>query len=161
LGFYARICLIRYLTPFPLHGPYTGISLEKLNKDEVIAVMPITENHTQPMGLLHGGVSVLLAETVASVGSYLSVGPESVILGLEINANHVSPGYVGDTAIARGVPLIIGRRNQVWEIIIRSKASGKIICISRCTISVVPRAEMDAKKSSGEKRATETISAKL
>ena len=85
-----------------------------MRKDELVASMLITEAHLQPFGILHGGVSVLLAESVASVGGYLNVDPaQSGIVGLEINANHLAPGMLGDTLVARGRPVHVGRKNQV------------------------------------------------
>ncbi len=109
--------------------------------------MVITDNHTQPFGILHGGVSLLIAEGCASAGCYLNVNPQThTVVGLELNANHISPGIVGDTIIATGHPIHIGRRNQVWEVVIKSKQTGRLISIVRGSCAVIPIEEMQSKK---------------
>lgn len=115
-----------------------GIKLSEATKDRVVATMPITSHHHQPAGYLHGGVSVLLAETVASWGSLLNIDTDrQVAFGLEINANHLRPKREGVlTAIA--TPLHLGRTTHVWDIRITDE-NGKLICISRCTVAIVER----------------------
>jgi uncharacterized protein (TIGR00369 family) len=115
-----------------------GIKLSEATKDRVVATMPITSHHHQPAGYLHGGVSVLLAETVASWGSLLNIDTDrQVAFGLEINANHLRPKREGIlTAIA--TPLHLGRTTHVWDIRITDE-NGKLICISRCTVAIVER----------------------
>lgn len=114
-----------------------GIEMIELDTERVVATMPVDERTRQPFGILHGGASVALAETVASVASLLNIDREKyVAMGLEINANHVrakSDGIV--TAI--GTPLHRGRTTQLWEIRIQDE-EGRLICMSRCTIAVVP-----------------------
>jgi 1,4-dihydroxy-2-naphthoyl-CoA hydrolase len=115
-----------------------GIEITELQKGKVTATMPVDERTRQPFGLLHGGASVALAETVASVGAFELVDKENeVVVGLEINANHIRAkreGYV--TAI--GTVLHQGRTTMVWDIKITDEEE-KLICISRCTIAVVKR----------------------
>ena len=97
--------------------------------------MAVTGRVHQPYGILHGGASVALAETVASVGGSVSVGEGRRVVGLEINANHlraVKDGVV--TAVS--IPLHQGRTTQLWSIEIRDEA-GKLVCVSRCTLAVV------------------------
>ncbi len=115
-----------------------GIELSEATKDRIVATMPITPHHHQPAGYLHGGVSVLLAESVASWGSLLNIDTDrQMAFGLEINANHLRPKRQGVlTAVA--IPLHLGRTTHVWDIRITDE-NGKLICISRCTVAIVER----------------------
>jgi 1,4-dihydroxy-2-naphthoyl-CoA hydrolase len=122
-----------------------GIEMIELDPDRVVATMRVDERTRQPFGILHGGASVGLAETVASVAALLNIDREKfVAMGLEINANHVrakSEGLV--TAI--GTPLHRGRTTQLWEIRIVDEQE-RLVCISRCTIAVVPLEKARARK---------------
>ena len=115
-----------------------GIEIKSSDKEKVQLTMPVDERTRQPAGFLHGGASVLLAETAASLGSYLNIDPEKQhVFGLEINANHIKSkreGYVTATA----TPLHLGRSTMVWEINITDEDE-QLICVSRCTIGVVPK----------------------
>ncbi|MGE5398457.1 MAG: hotdog fold thioesterase [Chitinophagales bacterium] len=115
-----------------------GIEVIELTRERVVATMPVTPRTHQPLGLMHGGVSVVIAETVASAGSYLFIDPEhQSVVGLEINANHIrskSDGLVH----AVGIPIHIGKRTMVWDIRIYDEEE-RLICISRCTVAVVNR----------------------
>src|SRR6266436_9778178 len=115
-----------------------GIKLSEATKDRVVATMPITSHHHQPMGYLHGGVSVLLAESVASWGSILNIDTDrQMAFGLEINANHLRPKREGVlTAVA--IPIHRGRTTHIWDIRITDE-NDKLVCISRCTVAVVDR----------------------
>lgn len=104
--------------------------------ERVVATMPVTPRHHQPWGYLHGGASVALAETAASVGGYLACPPGMAAFGLEINANHVRPAREG-TLTATATPLHVGRTSQVWGVEIRDER-GRLVCVSRCTLAVVP-----------------------
>lgn len=114
------------------------IDVIEFTPERVVATMPVTPKVHQPFGLMHGGVSVVLAETVASSGSYLFINPEKQrAVGLEINANHirsVSKGMVK----AVGSPIHVGKRTIIWDIRIFDEAEN-LICISRCTIAVVDK----------------------
>jgi 1,4-dihydroxy-2-naphthoyl-CoA hydrolase len=114
------------------------IKLISAEKDKVVATMPIGPNHRQQVGYLHGGVSVVLAESVASLGTVLNIdASRQMAFGLEINANHLRPKRDGQiTAIA--IPIHRGRTTHVWEIKL-SDENDKLICISRCTVAVVDR----------------------
>jgi uncharacterized protein (TIGR00369 family) len=114
------------------------IRLVWAEKDKVVATMPIGPNHRQQVGYLHGGISVTLAESVASLGTVLNIDPEKqMAFGLEINANHLRPKREGRlTAVA--IPIHRGRTTHVWDIQI-SDENGKLICVSRCTVAVVDR----------------------
>ncbi|MEH7086074.1 hotdog fold thioesterase [Neobacillus drentensis] len=113
-----------------------GIEVTLVEKGRVIATMPVDERTRQPFGLLHGGASVALAETVASVGAYELVDKETeAVAGLEINANHVRPKTEGEvTAIA--TVLYQGKSTQVWDIKITDEQD-RMICVSRCTMAVI------------------------
>src|SRR5216683_6068799 len=115
-----------------------AITLVSAEKDRVIATMPIGPNHRQQVGYLHGGVSVVLAESVASLGTVLSIDPSrQMAFGLEINANHLRPKREGQlTALA--TPIQLGRTTHVWDIRI-SDENEKLVCISRCTVAIVDR----------------------
>ena len=112
-----------------------GIEFAELEPGRVVATMPVDGRHHQPFGYLHGGVSVVLAESVASVGGFLNCPPGKAAFGSEINASHVRPKR-GGTLTAVGVPVHVGRKSQVWEIRI-SDEEEKVVCVSRCTVAVV------------------------
>jgi 1,4-dihydroxy-2-naphthoyl-CoA hydrolase len=113
-----------------------GIEITHLSKEKVTATMPVDGRTRQPFGLLHGGASVALAETVASIGAYECVDKEQeACVGLEINANHIRSkrdGFVTATAM----PLHKGKTTMVWEVKITDE-QGELICISRCTMAVL------------------------
>lgn len=113
-----------------------GITIQTLEKGKVVATMPVDERTRQPFGLLHGGASVALAETVASMGAYELVDKETEgVAGLEINANHVRGKRDGlVTAIA--TVLHQGKTTMVWDIKIVDE-DGQLICVSRCTMAVL------------------------
>ena len=112
-----------------------GVEFVELTPGRVVATMPVDERHHQPFGYLHGGVSVVLAESVASIGGYLNCPPGKAAFGAEINASHVRPKREG-TLKAVGVPAHLGRTSQVWEIHITDE-NEKTVCVSRCTVAVV------------------------
>lgn len=113
-----------------------GIEFIELSPERVVATMPVNEKTRQPFGILHGGASVALAETVASVGTYNLVDQETeACAGLEINANHIKSKKDGIvTAIA--TPLHKGRTTMVWDIKIVDEEEN-LICVSRCTMAVL------------------------
>lgn len=114
-----------------------GITFIEFSAERVVATMPVNEATRQPYGLLHGGASVALAETVASAGTYHLINTKThYAVGVEINANHIRSKRDGVvTAIA--VPLHKGRTTMVWEIKIQDEQK-KLICVSRCTMGVFP-----------------------
>ena len=115
-----------------------GIRFTEIGPDFVRGTMPVDERTIQPYGLLHGGASVALAETLGSTGAAMSVdASEYQVVGQEINANHVraaSGGLVTGTA----KPVHIGGRTHVWSIEIVNEAA-KLVCISRLTMAVIKR----------------------
>jgi 1,4-dihydroxy-2-naphthoyl-CoA hydrolase len=113
-----------------------GIEITLVEEGKVIATMPVDERTRQPFGLLHGGASVALAETVASIGAYELVNKETeAVAGLEINANHVRPKTEG-VVTAVGTVLHQGKSTQVWDIKITDEQD-RLICVSRCTMAVI------------------------
>src|SRR5699024_4865918 len=115
-----------------------GIEVESVEKDQVVMTMPVDERTHQPYGYLHGGASVLLAETVASMGGALHIDLETqAVFGMEINANHIRSKREGKV-IATSIHIHIGRTSMVWNIEIRDEEN-KLICISRCTLGVTTR----------------------
>lgn len=116
-----------------------GIQIVELTPQRVIATMPVTPEHHQPLGYLHGGASVALAETVASIGAFFNCPPGKAAFGLEINANHIRPKRDG-VVTAIGTPLHVGKSTQVWEVRIVDEQE-RLICMSRCTIAVVDLAQ--------------------
>ena len=120
-------------------GDALGIEFQLFSKNEMRAKMPVNENTTQPFGILHGGASVALAETLASIGAYLNLtDPNKTAVGLEINANHIKSVRMGNTVIVIAKPIHRGAQTQVWETRIETEA-GKLVSISRCTLAVVGR----------------------
>lgn len=112
-----------------------GIEFDELEPERVVATMPVDGRHVQPLGFLHGGISVTLAESVATVGAWLNCPEGKVAFGSEINASHLRPKREG-TLTAVGTPVQIGRTNQIWEVHIRDE-DDKPVCISRCRLAVV------------------------
>lgn len=118
---------------------HLGIEYTEIGDDFIVAKMPVDQRTRQPFGLLHGGASVALAETLGSIAANLCVDPATKIcVGLEINANHVRSvreGYVWGTV----KPLHIGGRTQIWQTEIRDTQE-RLVCVSRLTVAVLDRA---------------------
>ena len=113
-----------------------GIEFTELSPERVVATMPVNDKTRQPFGILHGGASVALAETVASVGTYNLVDQKTeACAGLEINANHIKSKKDG-VVTAIGTPLHKGRTTMVWDIKIVDEEEN-LICISRCTMAIL------------------------
>lgn len=114
-----------------------GIEFGEMTKDRVTATMPVNSSTHQPYGQLHGGASVVLAESVASFGTLNLLDQEKeTAVGLEINANHIR-GKKDGIVTAIGTPLHKGRKTMVWDIQIVDEEE-KLICVSRCTMAIVP-----------------------
>jgi uncharacterized protein (TIGR00369 family) len=117
-----------------------GIEVTEATKERVVARMPVGPKVHQPFGLLHGGASLSLAESVASIGAYMNVDQATEIaVGIEINANHLRASRDG-VVVATATPVHVGRRTQVWDVRIEDE-EGKAVCVSRCTLAVVPRSK--------------------
>ena len=112
-----------------------GIEYVELEAGRVVMSMPVDARHHQPLGYLHGGVSVVLAESVATVGAWLNCPPGKVAFGSEINASHLRPKRSG-ALTGVGTPVQVGRKEQVWEVHIHDEDE-KLVCVSRCRLAVV------------------------
>ncbi len=118
-------------------GQSIPMRFEHVSKERVVMTMQVDRRVHQPFGILHGGASLVLAESAASVGAGRNCPEGMIAVGQEINANHVRPKRAGFVrAVAE--PLYVGRASQVWSIEIRDEED-KLVCISRCTLAVVPR----------------------
>lgn len=119
-------------------GQHLGIEVIEIGKDFIKAQMPVDERTKQPYGILHGGASVALAETLGSYGSHLVIDPTRFLaVGLEINANHirkVTHGHV--TGVAK--PIHIGKSTHVWNIEITDD-KGLLVCLSRLTVAIISK----------------------
>ena len=118
-----------------------GIRLTEISAERVVATMPV-EGNTQPYGLLHGGASVVLAETLGSVGSAIHAHPDKLSVGIEINATHhrsATSGTVTGTATA----IHLGRTTATYEVVITDER-GKRVCTSRITCALLPRERYDS-----------------
>ncbi|MFS0780339.1 PaaI family thioesterase [Bacillus sp. 1P06AnD] len=117
-----------------------GMEIVTLEEGKVVATMPVDGRTRQPFGLLHGGASVALAETVASIGAvHLVDQQKEAAVGLEINANHIR-GKKEGIVTAHGTLLHRGRTTMVWEVKIVDEQE-KLICVSRCTMAVIQKKE--------------------
>ena len=114
---------------------YLGIEFLEVGDDFLTARVPVNRSTCQPYGLLHGGVAVVLAETLGSTGAACACEPGHKVVGLDINANHIKGTTSGCvTGTARAVH--IGRTTQVWQIDLRNDA-GELTCVSRITMAVL------------------------
>ncbi|MGA2082272.1 MAG: hotdog fold thioesterase [Holophaga sp.] len=114
---------------------HLGIEFLEVGDDFLRARMPVDARTRQPYGILHGGASAVLAETLGSIGAVHAAEPGRKVVGLEINANHVrtvTAGWVTGTAR----PLHVGRTTQVWQIEIVD-GRGRLVCVSRLTLAVL------------------------
>ncbi|MET0231057.1 MAG: hotdog fold thioesterase [Rhodanobacteraceae bacterium] len=117
---------------------HLGMQITEVGDDFLRGTMPVDARTKQPFGLLHGGASVALAESLGSLAGTLCIDAnEQMAVGLDINANHVR-AVTGGIVTGTARPLHIGRNTQVWEIRIEDEG-GKLVCISRLTLAVVPR----------------------
>jgi uncharacterized protein (TIGR00369 family) len=117
---------------------HLGIELTEIAPDHLVGRMAVDSRTRQPFGILHGGASVLLAESLVSCAATFVAEPGKACVGMEINANHLRPvasGWVTGTAR----PISLGRRNQVWDVRIVDD-NDTLVCISRCTIAVIDAA---------------------
>lgn len=114
-----------------------GIVFTEVGPDFLRAIMPVDARTLQPYGLLHGGASALLAETLGSTAGGLCAPDGCGVVGIEINANHLR-GVRSGTVTGTARPLHVGRSTQVWDIRIEDEA-GRPVCVSRLTLAVVAR----------------------
>jgi 1,4-dihydroxy-2-naphthoyl-CoA hydrolase len=115
--------------------------------ERVVIEMPVSAKHLQPLGYLHGGASLALAETAASIGGVLNAPEGMSVFGQELNANHLRALREG-TLTATATPFHRGRTSQVWQVLIRDERD-RLICVSRCTIAVVPAQRPSSEQAAG------------
>ncbi|MDB2683029.1 hotdog fold thioesterase [Alphaproteobacteria bacterium] len=127
-------------------GEHVGIELTDIGSDYLEAKMPVDQRTTQPFGILHGGASCVLAESLGSVAAWMCIDPDQYrAVGLEINANHiraVTEGFV----VGRATAMHLGRRTHVWSIDITEEATGKRVCVSRLTVAIIDQGTLSAQK---------------
>lgn len=127
-------------------GEHLGLEMTEVGADFLKGRMPVDHRTTQPFGILHGGASCVLSETLGSVAAWMTINPETHrAVGLEINANHiraVTQGHVIGTC----TPMHTGRRTQVWQTEITEEATGKRVCISRLTVAIIEQGTLSAQK---------------
>ena len=117
---------------------YLGIQFTAIGPDYITASMPVDHRTKQPLGLLHGGVSVVLAETLGSLAANCSVDMKKFhCVGLDINANHIRSAKEG-IVVGTTSPIHIGRTTQIWEINIRNEQK-QLVCVSRITMAVLAK----------------------
>jgi len=115
-----------------------GVRVVEIGDDFLRAEMPVDERHVQPAGILHGGASVVLSETLGSLASTLALPEGMHAVGLEVNANHLAAVRAGDALAAVCRALHVGRATQVWQTEIR-RGDGRLACVSRLTTAVLDR----------------------
>jgi 1,4-dihydroxy-2-naphthoyl-CoA hydrolase len=112
-----------------------GIEITEISAERIVGTMPV-EGNTQPYGLLHGGASVVLAESLGSIGSAIAAAPDRIAVGVDISATHHRSATSG-TVTGVATPAHIGRSMATWEVVI-SDERGKRVCTSRITCALVP-----------------------
>jgi uncharacterized protein (TIGR00369 family) len=129
----------RDVASFPNPQPNINDLLEvetlEAGPERVVLRLPVDWRVHQPMGILHGGASALLAESAASLGAFLAAGPDRNVVGIELNASHLRPLRTGHLT-AEATPVRVGRTVQVWRIALTDD-DGRAICEARCTLAVV------------------------
>lgn len=127
-------------------GEYIGIHFTEIGTDFLKGSMPVDNRTTQPFGILHGGASCVLSETLGSVAGWMTIDPEKYrAVGLELNINHiraVTQGFVIGTC----TPLHVGKRTQVWQTDITEQSTGKRVAISRLTLAIIEQGTLSAQK---------------
>ncbi len=127
-------------------GEHLGLDLVEVGPDFLKGRMPVDHRTTQPFGILHGGASCVLSETLGSVAAWMTINPDTHrAVGLEINANHIRAVTEG-SVIGICTPMHTGRRTQVWQTDIIEEATGKRVCISRLTVAIIEQGTLSAQK---------------
>jgi 1,4-dihydroxy-2-naphthoyl-CoA hydrolase len=120
-------------------GEHLGIEITEIGSDFLSGKMPVDHRTIQPAGILHGGASVVLAETLGSIAGNCSVDSEKYYcVGLEINANHIRPVKSGNWVFGTAKAIHIGKKTHIWEINIKNQED-KLVCVSRLTLSVMEK----------------------
>jgi len=115
------------------------ISCVELGEDYIVARMPVNERTVQPIGLLHGGASAALIETIGSMGSILLIdNANQIAVGLEVNANHIN-GIAAGFVLAKGKIIHVGRKTHLWQVDITEEGTGKLICVGKLTVLILEK----------------------
>jgi uncharacterized protein (TIGR00369 family) len=128
--------LINHLSQRPNVNNELGIEIVLATPEKVVVRVEVGPKVHQPFGILHGGVSALMAETAASIGGAVSVAPDFIVVGTELNCSHLRSMSSG-TLTATATPFRKGRSVHVWGIELRDQ-DDRLICVSRCTLQVLP-----------------------
>ncbi len=127
-------------------GTHLGFEFTEVGPDFLKGRLPVDHRTTQPFGILHGGASCVLSETLGSVAAWMTIDPEKYrAVGLEINANHIRAVTEG-SVIGHCTALHVGRRTQVWQTDITEEATGKRVCISRMTVAIIDHGTLSTQK---------------
>ena len=119
-------------------GEKMGIEVIEASPERMVGTMPV-EGNTQPMGLLHGGASAALIETIGSMGSLLIIDSNrEIAVGLEVNANHVN-GISSGFVLAKGKIIHAGKKTHLWQIDITEEGSNKLICVGKLTVMILEK----------------------
>lgn len=127
-------------------GTHIGLEFSKIGPDYLTGRMPVDHRTTQPFGILHGGASCVLSETLGSVAAWMTIDPDKYrAVGLEINCNHiraVTKGFV----IGECRAFHVGQRTQVWQTEIFEEESRKRVAVSRLTVAIIEQGTLSAQK---------------
>jgi uncharacterized protein (TIGR00369 family) len=126
---------VQRFTDTPSVNQQLGVEVVEVSPEKVVLQVEVGPKVHQPYGILHGGVSALLAEGAASIGGAVSVGPDEIVVGTELNCSHLRSMSTG-TLIATATPIRKGRNVHVWAIDLTDE-TGRMICVARCTLQVL------------------------
>jgi 1,4-dihydroxy-2-naphthoyl-CoA hydrolase len=126
---------VQRFTDTPSVNQQLGVEVVEVTPEKVVLQVEVGPKVHQPYGILHGGVSALLAEGAASIGGAVSVGPDQIVVGTELNCSHLRSMSSG-TLIATATPIRKGRNVHVWAIDLTDE-TGRMICVARCTLQVL------------------------
>jgi 1,4-dihydroxy-2-naphthoyl-CoA hydrolase len=127
-------------------GMHIGFEFTEVGADFLKGRLPVDHRTTQPFGILHGGASCVLSESLGSVAAWMTIDPDlSRAVGIEINCNHIRAVTEG-SVIGTCTPLHVGKRTQVWQTDITEEATGKRVAISRLTVAIIDHGTLSAQK---------------
>ena len=127
-------------------GNHIGFEFTEIGPDFLKGKLPVDERTTQPFGILHGGASCVLSESLGSIAAWMTIDPEHYrAVGIEINCNHIRAVTEGNV-IGECRPMHIGKRTQVWQTDITEEATGKRVAISRLTVAIIEHGTLSAQK---------------
>ncbi|MBB6275729.1 PaaI family thioesterase [Porphyromonas circumdentaria] len=116
-----------------------GIEYTSVSDEKIEAVMPVDEHTCQPFGILHGGATLALAETVAGVGSNVLCQDSEWSVGIQVSGNHIASAYKGDKVKAEGVLIHRGRRTHIWRVEVVSVSTGRLISSIQVTNGIISK----------------------